>query len=71
VSDTIEHTLWGIPAGESDRLHEKVLFSGDPKYHNRVRELASLDGFHSFRVTKLDLSQNPSGAFVRGIRNNP
>lgn len=49
-----ELTLWGLPSGKTDRLFEKVLTSTtDAARVAKVRELATRDGWHSFRVTKL------------------
>ena len=52
----IELILWGLPAGETDRLHEQVLITsttGTARI-DHVKQLASKDGWHSFRVQTLD-----------------
>lgn len=51
----MEYVLWGTPAGETDALHEVVLTC--TAFQDRVRvvqELATRDGFHSFRIQVLD-----------------
>ena len=51
----IENVLWSTPAGETDALHECVLTSTTDKARiEKVKALASADGWHSFRVQTLD-----------------
>lgn len=57
----IEHLLYGLPAGSIERYDEVLLLSdaSDPKRVEKVKELAGKDGFHSFRIATVDLSQPP------------
>lgn len=70
----IEYVLWGTPKGESDALHEKVLITqtGERKPGDRietVKGLASVDGWHSFRVQTLNLDAVPDFAgTIQGMR---
>ena len=46
-----EFALWGIPAGESDALHARVLtLTTSPDHLEAVKAIASRDGWHSFTV---------------------
>ena len=58
MKTTIEHMLYGLPAGETERYME-VLLSTNQAAFERVRELASKDGFHSFREDSIDLRKRP------------
>ena len=61
-----EYVLWGLPKGETDRLHEKVLSTQakTPSQMEDVKKRASAAGWHSFRVQILDLSK-PYKGFAR------
>ena len=54
-----EYVLWGLPKGETDRLHEKVLYTQakTPAQMEAAKRRAAADGWHSFRVQILDLSK--------------
>jgi hypothetical protein len=57
----IEYVLWGMPKGSTDRLDEKVLYTQAKTEADieRIKALASADGWHSFRVQILDLDVLP------------
>ena len=61
-----EYVLWGLPKGETDRLHEKVpsTQAKTPAQMEDVKKRASAAGWHSFRVQILDLSK-PYKGFAR------
>ena len=72
VSESREWVLWGLPKGETDPIHERILYTqarseADVK---RVQALAARDGWHSFRVQVLDLSKpfNAGAAFAAGVK---
>lgn len=54
-----EYVLWGLPKGQTDRLHEKVLSTKakTPAQMEEIKRRAAKDGWHSFRVQILDLSK--------------
>lgn len=54
-----EYVLWGLPKGETDRLHEEVLSTKakTPAQMDEIKRRAAKDGWHSFRVQILDLSK--------------
>ena len=56
-----ELILWALPAGETDRLYEKIMSSHCRTVHDcqRIKALAEKDGWHSFRITHLDLTGKP------------
>jgi hypothetical protein len=67
---TKEIVIWGLPAGETDRLHESVL-STQCKTEADIENLkarAAKDGWHSFRVTEFDPTLPPdfSSIFRKG-----
>jgi len=56
-----ELVMWGIPKGETERYKEVLLLSnGTPEKVARVKELATRDGFHSFRTANVNLGKPPS-----------
>ena len=57
----MEHLLYGLPKGETERYTEVLLLSdaSDPQRVEKVKALATKDGFHSFRIAAVDLSQPP------------
>lgn len=56
----IETLLYGLPKGSTERYDEVLLLTNaTPEKIARVKELASKDGFHSFRVANIDLSIPP------------
>jgi hypothetical protein len=55
-----ETVLYGIPKGETERYTEYLLLTNaTPELIEKVKVLAARDGFHSFRVAKIDLSTAP------------
>ena len=69
-----EYVLWGLPRGETDALYQKILYTQGKTLADveRVKGAASLDGWHTFRVQTLDLSQpfNAGAAFAGSVRKN-
>lgn len=65
-----ELVLWGIPQGSNDAIDEKVLFTKARTENDieRIKALASRDGWHSFRVQVLDLEEKPD--FTKIVRNH-
>jgi hypothetical protein len=59
----VEYLLYGIPKGETERYTEVLLLTNaTPAKVEKVKELATRDGFHSFRVASIDLSVAPDFA---------
>ncbi|HET9280352.1 MAG TPA: hypothetical protein VFR24_00120 [Candidatus Angelobacter sp.] len=55
-----EIVLYGIPKGSTERYDEVLLLTnGTPETIEKVKALASKDGFHSFRVATIDLTTPP------------
>jgi hypothetical protein len=65
-STQTEYVLWGLPAGSSDRLDEKVLYTQGKTVEqiDAIKARAAQDGWHSFRVQTLDLSAAPDFSFI-------
>lgn len=64
-----EYTLWALPKGETDRLHERVMTSTYDKARiERIRTLAAADGWHGFRVQVIDGSIPDFAAALRKPR---
>jgi hypothetical protein len=60
INQMRETILYGIPKGATERCEEVLLLtSATPAKIERVKALASKDGFHSFRVATVDLSVAP------------
>ena len=61
ISQQIEYVMWGLPKHSTERYDEVLLLSNasDWKRVERCKELASKDGFHSFRIAAIDLSKAP------------
>lgn len=57
VTNAADYTLWGKPKGSSDGLDEAILGTGlkSPSDVERVKAAAAKDGWHSFRVQKMDM----------------
>lgn len=51
-----EYVMWGIPQGETERHMEVLLAEGltSQAQVDRVRELATADGYHGLRVWEWD-----------------
>jgi hypothetical protein len=59
----IETVLYGLPKGATERYEEELLLTNaTPEKIKQVKMLAARDGFHSFRVAKIDLSAPPDFA---------
>lgn len=55
-----ELVMWGLPKGSTERYDEVLLLTNATEDKiARVKELATKDGFHSFRVAEIDLSTPP------------
>lgn len=67
-----ETVLYGLPKGATERYEEVLLLTnGTPERIAKAKELATRDGFHSFRVATIDLSAPPDFTkAVRGRRRN-
>jgi hypothetical protein len=61
-----EYVLWGVPEGETDQLHAKVLSTQakTPSEMDEIKRRASAAGWHSFRVQILD-PDKPTRMFSR------
>ena len=62
-----ELVLWGIPQGSNDAIDEKILFTKARSQADieRIKAIASKDGWHSFRVQILDSEAKPD--FLGGL----
>lgn len=71
VDEEPQFILWGRPAGETDALYEKPLYTKGRSLEDveRVKAIAARDGWHTFRVQRLDLSQpfDAQAAFAGGV----
>lgn len=67
MAEQQEIVLWGLPKGETDRLHERVLSTQCKTKTDldAIKTRASKDGWHSFRTSKLDLTKKPD--FVKAL----
>ena len=55
-----ETLLYGIPKGSAERYEEVLLLTNaTPEKIEKVKEMATKDGFHSFRVATIDLDTPP------------
>ena len=68
-------TLWARPKGQTDALYEQPIYTVGRTMEDveRVKKLAAKDGWHTFRVQRIDLSkpynaQQEFAATVRGSR---
>jgi hypothetical protein len=63
----IETVLYGIPKGATERYEEVLLLtSATPEKIKKVKALAAKDGFHSFRVAKINLNHSPD--FTKAVQ---
>lgn len=61
-----ETVLYGLPCGATERYEEVLLLTNaTPEKIERVKTLATREGFHSFRVAEIDLSTPPD--FTKAI----
>ena len=69
-----EYVLWGLPEGQTDALYQKILYTQGKTMADveRVKGMASREGWHSFRVQTIDTSKpfDAGAAFARGVRRN-
>jgi hypothetical protein len=69
-----EYVLWGLPKGQTDALYQKILYTQGKTMADveRVKGMASRDGWHSFRVQTIDTSKpfDARAAFAGGVRKN-
>ena len=65
---SVELVLWALPKGSNDRLDEKVLYTQATTMQqiDAIKARASQDGWHGFRVQRLDLMAKPD--FTKGLR---
>lgn len=65
TGDAEELILWGVPKGKKDQLHAQILSTQAKSSADveRVKAAASKDGWHSFRVQKLNTKEDPSNMF--------
>jgi hypothetical protein len=62
-----ETVLYGLPKDAKERYEEVLLLTNaTPATIERVKALASKDGFHSFRVAVIDLTIPPD--FTKVVR---
>jgi hypothetical protein len=62
-----ETVLYGLPKDASERYEEVLLLTNaTPETIERVKVLATRDGFHSFRTAEIDLSAPPD--FTKMVR---
>lgn len=73
MSRRVERVLWGLPKGSRDRLDERVLYTQAKSQADidRVKKMAAAEGWHSFRVQKLDLDAPPDFTRVLNGRRRP
>jgi len=56
-----ETVLYGLPKHATERYDEELLLTNaTPELIEKVKALATKDGFHSFRVAEIDLSVAPN-----------
>jgi len=55
----MEIILWGLPAGETDPIHQVILATNCRNQADiaKVKKVASADGWHSFRIQVIDGSK--------------
>jgi len=67
-----EMVLWARPAGKTNALYEEPIYTQGRTMEDieRVKKLAAKDGWHTFRVQRIDLSKpyNPQKEFAATIR---
>jgi hypothetical protein len=65
---SIEYVLWGLPKDSNDTLDQQILATRlpNPKAAEKIKAIAAKDGWHSFRIQKLDLSTPPD--FTKAVR---
>jgi len=68
IAQEERYVLWGVPKGETDRYNEKILLSNHTLAQcERVKKIAEADGFHDFRISKIDNKPLSSSDFTGAI----
>ena len=59
ITEAKEYILWGLPKGKKDPLYQEILStqSKTPAQVEEVKRRAAREGWHSFRVQILDMSE--------------
>ena len=59
LTEVKEYILWGLPKGKTDALYQQILStqSKTPAQVEEVKRRAAKEGWHSFRVQILDMSE--------------
>lgn len=59
-----EIVLWGLPKGDYRPFSERILAENCKSLEDveKVKKIASQDGWHTFRVSVVDLSTSPNFA---------
>jgi hypothetical protein len=59
LTEAKEYILWGLPKGKTDALYQQILStqSKTPAQVEEVKRRAAKEGWHSFRVQILDMSE--------------
>ena len=65
-----ELVLWALPRGQTDALHEVILSTQcrTDSDVDRIKALATADGFHSFRVQVIDGTVPDFARCIAGAR---
>lgn len=75
ISEATEYILWGVPRGQTDQLYAQVLYTQGktPADVAKVQRLAAAEGWHSFRVQRINLSEpwSAQDAFAGAVRKKP
>jgi hypothetical protein len=61
-----EYTLWGVKKGEPDYMEDLLYVSNTKENFDKVKQMASKDGYNRFRVSKVDMMEKPD--FTKAIR---
>jgi hypothetical protein len=59
ITEAKEYILWGLPKGKKDPLYQEILStqSKTPAQVEEVKRRAAREGWHSFRVQILDMTE--------------
>lgn len=61
-----EYTLWGVKKGEPDYMEDLLYVSNAKENFDKVKQMASKDGYDRFRVSKVDMMEKPD--FTKAIK---
>jgi hypothetical protein len=68
----VELILWACPAGQTDAFYEQPIYTVGRTMEDieRVKKIAAKDGWHTFRVQRIDLSKpfDAREAFTSGLK---